>query len=227
MKIGVIVAMDAEFRLIHDLLEEKRETCIGDRVFVQGRSGTKTVVLAKSGIGKVCSALGTVEMIRNFVPDAVINTGVAGGIDRCLGVMDIVVGERTIYHDVWCGGENAYGQIQGMPVYYEADPHLYRTALSVPAPVNLTGGVICTGDRFITDRTELEAIKNKFPEGLAVDMESCSMAQVCYLEKVPFLSFRVISDTPGVEKHELQYRHFWTAAPQESFEVFREFLKAL
>ena len=69
MKIGVIVAMDAEFRLIHDLLEEKRETCIGDRVFVQGRSGTKTVVLAKSGIGKVCSALGTMEMIRNFVPN--------------------------------------------------------------------------------------------------------------------------------------------------------------
>ena len=134
------------------------------------------------------------------------------------------MGERTVYHDVWCGGENAYGQIQGMPVYYEADPHLYRTALSVPAPVNLTGGLICTGDRFITDRTELEAIKNKFPEGLAVDMESCSMAQVCYLEKVPFLSFRVISDTPGVEKHELQYHHFWTAAPQESFEVFREFL---
>lgn len=227
MKIGVIVAMDSEFKLIHDLLEDRKETSVGERIFVEGKSGGKTVVLSKSGIGKVCSALGTSELIRNFSPDCILNTGVAGGIDKRLGVMDIVVGEKTVYHDVWCGEGNAYGQIQGMPAYYEADPHLYRMALGLQTRVSLIGGLICTGDRFITDRGELNAIKDKFPEGLAVDMESCSMAQVCYMEKVPFLSFRIISDTPGVDKHALQYRNFWTAAPQESFEIFREFLNIL
>lgn len=84
--------------------------------------------------------------------------------------------------------------------------------------------MICTGDRFITDREELEGIKVKFPAGLAVDMESASIAQVCYMYDVPFLSFRVISDTPGVKEHEEQYRNFWTMAPRESFQVFRQLL---
>lgn len=227
MKIGVIVAMSTEFELISALLESKAERAIGGITFQEGRIGSKSVVLAKSGIGKVCSAVGAMEMIRTFAPDYIINTGVAGGIDSSLKIMDIVIGEKAVYHDVWCGEGNEYGQIQGMPAWYQADPHLYRLAIQLKTNVRLVGGMICTGDRFITDREELNAIKTKFPQGLAVDMESASIAQVCYLYDVPFLSFRVISDTPGVEEHAEQYRNFWTMAPQESFRVFRQLILEL
>ena len=89
------------------------------------------------------------------------------------------------------------------------------------------GGLICSGDKFITDRQELETIKANFPEGLAVDMESASIAQVCHLYEVPFISFRIISDTPGAEKHLEQYKNFWGEMADRSFHVTEAFLKAL
>lgn len=224
MKIGVIVAMRTEFELISALMEYKTERTIGGISFQEGNIADRSVVLAKSGIGKVCSAMGTMEMIRSFTPDCIINTGVAGGIDTSLQVMDVVVGKEIVYHDVWCGEGNEYGQVQGMPSLYFADPRLYGIAMRMKSDVRLAGGLICSGDRFITDKEELKDIKDKFPQGLAVDMESCSIAQVCYMYAVPFLSFRVISDTPGVERHAEQYRDFWTMAPQKSFRLFRQLM---
>lgn len=227
MKIGVIVAMGAEFKLVAQLLTAPVQRQAGDFVFMEGRMEDKNIVLLQSGIGKVCSAVGTMEMIRNFQPDCIINTGVAGGIDAVLQVMDVVVGDKMVYHDVWCGEGNEYGQVQGMPAYYLSDRKLYETALKLQTDVALHGGMICSGDRFITDRVELEDIKRHFPEGLAVDMESGSIAQVCYMYGIPFLSFRIISDTPGVKAHAAQYQDFWTAAPQKSFQLFQQLIKII
>lgn len=227
MKIGVIVAMTAEYKLVSALLENKMERTIGGIPFLEGQISGRSVVLARSGIGKVCSAVGAVEMIRAFQPDCIINTGVAGGIDDSLEVMDIVVGDRTVYHDVWCGEGNEYGQIQGMPACFPADLYLLEKALALPTDIPLKSGLICSGDRFVTDRESLETIKANFPEGLAVDMESCSLAQVCYLYSVAFLSFRIISDTPGAEDRAGQYRDFWTLAPQKSFQVLKQLIGQL
>ncbi len=77
----------------------------------------------KCGIGKVNAAAGTVELIRTFQPDGVISTGVAGGIDSCLKIMDVVVSRQVVYHDVWCGEGNMYGQIQGLPPDLKVMPH--------------------------------------------------------------------------------------------------------
>ena len=88
-------------------------------------------------------------------------------------------------------------------------------------------GLISTGDRFITARTELDAIKADYPEGLAVDMESASIAQVCHIFNIPFVSFRIISDTPGAEAHFEQYLNFWDTMADKSFQVTRSFLNSL
>ena len=210
MKIGVIVAMGAEFKLVEELLTDKTERKAGEFCFVEGIVEGKSVVLLQCGIGKVCSAVGTLEMIRTFAPDCIINTG-----------------ETTVYHDVGCGEGNEYGQVQGMPPYYRSDRRLYEMALQMKPEISLHGGCICSGDRFITSRTELEEIKRNFPQGLAVDMESCSVAQVCYMYAVPFLSFRIISDTPGVEGHAEQYRDFWTKAPGHSFRLLKQLIKTV
>lgn len=224
-KIGIVVAMTSEFELVNALLEDKQERKVNGCSFVEGKIDGKEVVIARSGIGKVCAAVGVTEMIRAYRPECIVNTGVAGGIDASLQVMDIVVGSRTVYHDVWCGEGNAYGQVQGMPPFFEADGRLLQAALSVESDVRLVEGLICTGDRFITDRVALEQIKDYFPEGFAVDMESCAMAQVCYIYNVPFLSFRIISDTPGrTDDHSMQYREFWTIAPEKSFAVLRQMI---
>lgn len=223
-KIGVIVAMGSEFELVAALLENKTERKINGLLFLEGESAGKTIVLGRSGIGKVCAAVGTLEMIRNYAPDCIINTGVAGGIDVSLQVADVVAGERMVYHDVWCGEGNAYGQIQGFPLYFHSDASLLEAVKNITGETGLKRGMICSGDKFITDRTELQDIKEKFPEALAVDMESCSMAQVCHMYNIPFLSLRIISDTPGVEEHGKQYADFWKKAPEKSFGVFKKLL---
>ena len=104
MKIGVIIAMDIEYRKMCDAL--------GGRP--QGIINGNEVVLWQCGIGKVNAAIGTINLITQHNPDCIISTGLAGGIDPSLEVTDVVVGSQTAYHDVWCGEGNEWGQVQGL-----------------------------------------------------------------------------------------------------------------
>ena len=227
MKIGIITAMSSEQQQLVNLLSNKAEHAAGPFKYIEGTIGENTMILMQCGIGKVNATAGTVELIRNFQPDCVISTGVAGGIDAKLKVMDVVASQDIVYHDVWCGEGNEYGQIQGLPAVFEGNGTLLKTALSLNTSTKIHGGLICTGDKFITDRSELDVIKKNFPEGLAVDMESGAIAQTCYLYNVPFISFRIISDTPGAENHTEQYQNFWGEMADRSFHVTETFLKAL
>lgn len=220
--------MESEFRLVEALLEAKKEEYFRGIRFLCGKVGEREVVLMHSGIGKVCAAAGTVELIDRYAPECVLNTGVAGGIDASLQVMDVVVGSEVVYHDVWCGDGNALGQIQGMPARFVADDRLVQAAMAAEGEVRVRSGLICSGDRFVSNREELEEIKGNFPEGLAVDMESGAIAPVCHMYGVPFLSCRIISDTPGVvEDNFLQYLDFWTVAPEKSIHVLRQIIERL
>lgn len=220
--------MESEFRLVEAFLEAKKEEYFRGIRFLCGKVGEREVVLMHSGIGKVCAAAGTVELIDRYAPECVLNTGVAGGIDASLQVMDVVVGSEVVYHDVWCGDGNALGQIQGMPARFVADDRLVQAAMAAEGEVRVRSGLICSGDRFVSNREELEEIKGNFPEGLAVDMESGAIAQVCHMYGVPFLSCRIISDTPGVvEDNFLQYLDFWTVAPEKSIHVLRQIIERL
>lgn len=102
MKIGILTAMESEHKQIASLLTDK--TSVQDQYnYIVGKLGDKDVVLCQCGIGKVNAAVGTSELIRSFRPDCVISTGVAGGIDACLNVMDVVVSTKTVHHDFFIG----------------------------------------------------------------------------------------------------------------------------
>lgn len=228
MRIGVLVAMTSEFEQLATLLTNACECVEGGAEYLVGSMGDKEIVLRKCGIGKVNAALGAAELIRAYSPDVVVSTGVAGGIDTCLGVMDVVVSSSLVYHDVWCGMGCEYGQIQGLPALFPVPEKLWQGALALndtmESSTRIHAGLICTGDKFITDREELDVIKSNFPAGLAVDMESASIAHTCYIYGVPFVSFRIISDTPGVDNHIEQYENFWGEMANRSFGVIRRFL---
>ncbi len=230
MKIGIITAMSVEHEQVAQLLTEKKEICGGPFHFIVGAINGNTLILMQCGIGKVNAAAGAVELINRFQPDCLISTGVAGGIDSQLQVMDVVVSNRIVYHDVWCGEGNEYGQVQGLPTYFIGEKSLLTCALSLIPEVEgmaIHEGLICSGDKFITNHDELSFIKKKFPDGLAVDMESGSIAQICHLYKVPFISFRIISDTPGADEHWQQYNNFWQTIAERSFGITHQFLNAL
>lgn len=227
MKIGIIAAMSSEREQLARLLSGATEEKKAGNVYTIGKLGGNYLYIMECGIGKVNAAVGATLMIRDMQPDVIISTGVAGGIDAKVGVMEVVAATQVVYHDVWCGMGNEYGQIQGCPSRFSCDAALCQIATSLPTDVPIHGGLICSGDKFITDRKELDEIKTNFPEGLAVDMESGAIAQVCYLHQVPFLSFRIISDTPGADAHWQQYENFWETMADRSFGVVRTFLEHL
>ena len=184
------------------------------------------VILQKSGIGKVNAAIQTVEMIRQYKPDVIISSGCAGGNGDDINVQDVVVSTQLAYHDVYCGeaiGHSVYGQVQGLPARFEADSHLLRVAQQTGAKP----GLIVTGDWFVDSKDKMREIIGHFPDAKAVDMESAAIAHACYIYKVPFISFRVISDIPLRDTDASQYHDFWNTIAQNSFHVTRTFIESL
>ncbi len=213
MKVGIIVAMDKELRQLKQLFD-------GIDVMVQ-----------KCGIGKVNAALGTQRMINEFHPDVIISSGCAGGNGEEINVQDVVVSSELAYHDVYCGSaidnSTKYGQVQGMPASFEPEPWLLQKALNLNCGVKVHAGLIVTGDWFVDSREKMREIVGHFPDAKAVDMESCAIAQTCYINKVPFISFRVISDVPLRDTDASQYHDFWNTMAEHSFAVTKSFVESI
>lgn len=202
-KIAVIAAMDKETALLQNL-------------------SLPNLIVEKSGIGKVSATVKTMEIINHFHPDLIINSGIAGGLEKTLKIGDMICATHCAYHDVWCGEPNVWGQVQDFPLYFKADNFINELL-----PADIKKGLIVSGDQFITDINALEQIKAKFPEALAVDMESAAIAQTCYITHTPFISLRLISDTPGVKHHQEQYENFWQSAAETSFNYLRRIIERI
>ena len=214
MKIGIIVAMDKELKQLQEVFRNS------------------DVLVQKCGIGKVNAALGAQRMINEFHPDCIISSGCAGGNGDDINVQDIIVSKELCYHDVYCGkaidDSTVYGQVQGLPARYQADPELLRKALCIQtSDIKLHQGLIVTGDWFVDSKEKMREIIGHFPEAKAVDMESCAIAQTCYIFQVPFISFRVISDIPLRDTHASQYHDFWNTTAEKSFKVTKSFIESL
>ncbi len=219
MKIGIIVAMDKEYAQLQEVAQsiEKHE-----------------IVLAKCGIGKVNAALGAQRMINEYHPDIIISSGCAGGNGDDINIQDVVVSSQLVYHDVYCGkaidDTTIYGQVQGLPARFDADAHLLEVAKSLnlqPSTLNLHPGLIVTGDWFVDTKEKARSIIELFPEAKAIDMESAAIAQTCYINKVPFISFRIISDIPLRDTDASQYHDFWNTIADRSFHVTKTFIESL
>ena len=216
MKIGIIVAMDKE-------LQQLRQVFEGSQVRVE-----------KCGIGKVNAALGAQRMINEWHPDAIISSGCAGGNGDDINIQDVVVGAEVSYHDVYCGtaidNSTIYGQIQGMPARFKADPYLLQKAVEISqlaTHLSIHPGLIVTGDWFVDTKEKMRSIIGHFPEARAVDMESAAIAHACHINQVPFISFRVISDIPLRDTDASQYHDFWNTVAQHSFQVTKTFVESL
>ena len=189
------------------------------------------VLVQKCGIGKVNAALGAQRMINEFHPDCIISSGCAGGNGDDINIQDVVVSSELCYHDVYCGtaidNTTIYGQVQGLPARYQADPHLLAKANALDCGVKIHPGLIVTGDWFVDSKDKMREIIGHFPDAKAVDMESCAIAQTCYINKVPFISFRVISDIPLRDTDASQYHNFWDTIAEHSFQVTKTFVESL
>lgn len=222
MKIGIIVAMSKELRLILPLLDHLTSETYGTVRFHTGNIGPHTVVAMECGIGKVNAAMGATLLADHYQPGLIINTGVAAGAGPDVAVMDIVVATSLVHHDFWCIGEE-WGRVPGSPRFLPA-VDLRRQIGDTPVKY----GVIATGDLFISNRGEVELIRSRFPDVKAIDMESAAIAQVCERLGIPFFCMRVISDSPWCSHdNSQQYSDFWEDAPAHSFSLVKKLLQSL
>lgn len=220
-KIGIMIAMDKEFDFFAKNLQNLHCETLHKRNFYRGVSGNKEISVVVSGMGKVNAALCTADLIKTFGAEIIINIGISGGLNSELKIGDFVVGDKIVYHDVWCGEPNKIGQVQDLPEFY------YSSAKLCALLPEFRHGTLCCGDQFITDKKSLKLIIEKFPTAMAVDMESAAIAQTCYLYDIPMLSVRQISDVIGAEYQEEQYQNFWQNAPQHSIKVLQQLLEKI
>ena len=229
-KIGIICALSREKEQLVSRLQTHQIVQAGPFEFTQGTLNGCEIILSQSGMGKVNAALATLELIKNFSPDYMINSGVAGGLNCALNTLDSVIGTQYVYHDMWCGDGNEYGQVQDLPTYFPASPVLLSAAEKVYAQLThaVHTGLICTGDQFISGEESVAKILQHFPQALACDMESAAIAQTCYRYTIPFLSVRLISDVAGKhETNQTQYDNFWQTMAHTGFERTWMLLTAL
>ncbi|MDE7402037.1 MAG: 5'-methylthioadenosine/adenosylhomocysteine nucleosidase [Muribaculaceae bacterium] len=229
MKILIVAAMQKELDLLLKQLSDCDKRAFENIDIYVGNIHGHEVIASKCGIGKVNSALRTDALIREFDPDLVINSGVAGGVDESMGIGDLLIPDSVSYHDVWCGPGTEYGAADGYPVYFTPDIQI-RTMLCDACKqqgVKVKSGLICSGDKFISTPEEVSVIKSKFAEARGCDMESASISQVCMMHGVKCLIVRVLSDRPGGGENLSEYKNFWNDAPARTFEAVSLLLKTL
>ncbi|MDO4721928.1 5'-methylthioadenosine/adenosylhomocysteine nucleosidase [Porphyromonas circumdentaria] len=225
--LALIVAMPKEALRIASFFQETEKIAEkGLTASVGYKEGVK-IILALSGIGKVAAAITTAEVIRRYAPNGIINIGVSGGIHESTHQGDLVVANQVCYHDVFCGEEIAWGQVQGFPLYYPSSMTLLSQFKKTNIPYH-TGLAVC-GDRFLTDPEEFDFIRKTFPQALSIDMESAAVAQTCYVYHTPFAIIRAISDTPGRGDSYQQYTQFWEeeALQQKVFNPIQQLLNSI
>ena len=202
MTFGIIGAMEEEIIYIKSKMEIlNTRDIIGTTVYA-GKMNSRDVVLARCGIGKVNAAVCTQMLIDLYKVDCVINTGIAGSMNADVHLGDVVISTKLVQHDfnTTAFGDDEPGGIPRLGVkFFEADNNLcgiaYENANGVLAAEGAKAhkGTIATGDQFISDATLKEKIGKTFAP-LCVEMEGAAIAHACYLNNIPFVVIRAISD---------------------------------
>ncbi len=199
--IGIIAAMDEEIASIKGLMKNIEVQKVYELQFIIGKINNKDVVLVKCGVGKVNAARTTQILIDKFELDYIINVGTAGGLKEEIEIGDIVIADKLVQHDfdITAGGHEK-GYISNLGKYFYSDKNLVEkakiTMQKMNEKFNQFIGTIATGDIFVQEVNMKNKIKTKF-DACCVEMESAAVAQVCTLDKVPFIIIRAISDKPN------------------------------
>ncbi|WP_077597511.1 5'-methylthioadenosine/adenosylhomocysteine nucleosidase [Olsenella urininfantis] len=199
MKLGIIGAMDVEVALLKEHLADARQVRRAGMEFSEGSLAGLPVVVVRCGVGKVNAALCAQVLADLFEVTHVVNTGVAGSLDNAIDIGDVVVSVDAVHHDMDVSALGyATGQVPGLPVLaFPADLLLRQTALAAAAEVasdiRAFEGRVASGDQFIGSAKRREEIAACLHARCA-EMEGASIAHACWLNGVPFVVVRAISD---------------------------------
>jgi len=229
--IGIIGAMEIEINQLKEKMDIEEAVTVASMKFYKGYYRDKSVVIVRSGIGKVNAAICTQILIERFKVKVVINTGIAGSLDKEIDIGDIVISKDALQHDMDATNFGYdYGIIPQMDKsIFDADEHLIRLAESVCQEVNsdirVFIGRVVSGDQFISEKHAKDIIRSRF-RGLCTEMEGAAIAQAAYLSNTPFVIIRAISDKAD-ESARISYSEFEEKAADHSFRLVDGMLKQI
>ncbi len=216
IKTGIIGAMAEEVASLKEAMKRKRIKTIAGMEFCQGRLDGAPVVVVQCGMGKVNAGICAQLLIDRFNVDRVINTGVAGSLDAAIDIGDIVVSTDVVQHDFdlvplgYARGEMPAIGTTSFPANEKMRKSVVKAVKELVPQIKAFEGRICTGDQFIASKEHKKAIISTFG-GLCCEMEGGSIAQVCHLNKTPFVIIRAISDKAD-DSEEVSFNEFMEAA---------------
>ena len=203
MKIGIIAAENAEMMAIKEIMNNIKEETVYNLVFTLGNIENKECVLVECGVGKVNAARTTQILIDKYSVDYLINVGSAGGVNKELNILDIVIGDKLVQYDFDISGAGNYekGEICGIGKFFESDGRLVELSKQIIENMegrdfNIVVGAIGSADLFCTDPNLGAKTREEFGVE-CVEMEGAAIAQVCMLDSIPFLVIRGVSDSPN------------------------------
>lgn len=230
--IGIIGAMNTEVETLISALTDKQETVIAGSHFFSGKLGSTDAVVVMCGIGKVAAAICAQAMIDTFHPDALINTGVAGGVAPGLSQGDLVIAVDAVQHDF---DLRAFGYAKGyMPVWgrdkdhpsgFPADEVLAEKLIAASNTLGYHAirGRIVSGDVFVADAALKQSLAGDFGAS-AAEMEGAAIAQTAWQNGVPFAIIRAISDLADGSAA-LSFDEFEQIAAERSAKLLMEICK--
>lgn len=222
-KIGIICAIERE---LEPYLKVIKNDKISSEVMLRYHEGTiegVEVVVVFCGVCKVNAAIATQVLIDRYNVDAVIVSGTAGGIDKRLEIGDSVIATEVCYHDVAKGILTDYHPWMPDECFFsdQALLALCREKVTAENDTKIYYGKIATGEAFIDKDGRDRIIQDYNP--LCVDMETAGIAHVCYVNNMPFIAVRSISDT-GEQSGESVFEENCNFAAAQSFHVVRQML---
>nr|WP_294664908.1 5'-methylthioadenosine/adenosylhomocysteine nucleosidase [uncultured Blautia sp.] len=229
--IGIIGAMEVEIAILKEKMEDVRIIKKASMEFYEGTLAGRKVVVVRSGIGKVNAGICAQILVDVFSVDAIINTGIAGSLNKDINIGDIVLSTDVVQHDMDATGFGyRKGQIPQMPVFFfNADEKLRRLAAEVCKEVNpdiqVFEGRIASGDQFVCAQDVKNGIVAEF-SAYATEMEGAAIGQAAYLNEVPFLIIRAISDKADGSA-QMDYSEFEKAAVEHSVKLTLSMLEKM
>jgi adenosylhomocysteine nucleosidase len=199
--------------------------------FWQGRLENVDCVVARCGMGKVSAAAGVQRLIDQFAITQLVVCGLAGGLQPKLDIGDVVVGERFVQYDLDASPIYPRFEVPGLGRdAFVADSDLVKQAIAAAGRIagspTVYQGLIVTGDQFVKDDRRQELLRD-FPDALCVEMEGAAIAQVCYLNDLPFVIVRVISDRADGSAPTDFKRFVNEVAPTYTVGIVSELLRSL
>lgn len=226
--LGIIGAMDEEVIKLKEVMDEVEITTKASMDFYKGKISGKDVVVVRSGIGKVNAGICTQILVDCYGVEAVINTGIAGSLNAAIDIGDVVLATDALQHDMDATGFGYEpGVIPRMEVStFVADERLRTLARECCQRVNpdikVFEGRVVSGDQFISDKNIKNRITSQFA-GYCTEMEGAAIAQAAYLNNIPFLIIRAISDKAD-DSATVDYPTFEAKAIENSVKLMKDMI---